>query len=43
MPQMARRPFIENTMGQPAKRVKGMPSSASEKPIWVTKPPVPDG
>jgi hypothetical protein len=34
---------MKNTMSQPAKRVKGMPSRALEKPIWVTKPTMPDG
>jgi hypothetical protein len=28
---------MENTMGQPAERVKGM-ARASEKPVWATKP-----
>jgi hypothetical protein len=37
MPQMARRPFIKNTLGQPAERVKGMAHIASEKPAWATK------
>ena len=35
MPQMARRPFIKNTMGQLTQWVKSLRQAASEKPIYM--------